>query len=701
MAIISGVTVNWVVSPRIITIPDTVNEVTIFDLQDTLLDLEDSEEGIIWPYLRELSGGEALGGGVTVGYTMELQNAQVQFEGRTTALTNGTNAQADTSGTVLVDSGATFQTAGVARGNTVFNSLTGAMAAIISVDSQTQITHQVLSGGSRADWQTGDDWVIYNNEQCNITGGNLVAVDGVGSSISPVFQSPNTNVIRSSASSATNQNLATIEYGSYNNEVTIDAIDGDTSANYTVAGVTNPGSTQYPVNNLADAITLAEANGFRNIRIRGNLTIGSQDWSDGYTFWGEDHTNTTVTVQDPANINNCSFRYMTLMGVMDNSNHVNDCMVMNLTSFDGMFHDCGFMGTVTLGGSQQTTLESCYSMVAGGSTPTVNMGGSGSALAVRGYMGGLKLTNRTGTDACSLDITSGQVVVDSTCTAGDIYIRGVGKLTDNSTGTCNVIADDYLQAGIVMDGITRATYSGKNGNGPTIDAVGGTDSAVYPVGTPSSPCKTLQNLEDIDAQFWFKNVYVENALTIDRDYSVDSHNWIGANPQTTPITLDALSDISNNQFFDAYVVGKSGTNSIFRECIVGNLTNVSGFIYNSTIEGTLTFAGNTSIEGCWIAPSAASQTTVFDFNSVACTVIVSDWSAGRIECRNMVTGSFLGVTGTGGRCVISATNTAGIVVVGGAIEPDITNKPAGVTFSDATIVGQAGALTTEEFIALN
>ena len=58
MAIISGVTIDFTLSPRVITIPTTETAVTITDLQDTLLDLEDDDEGILHPHLRNTSGGE-------------------------------------------------------------------------------------------------------------------------------------------------------------------------------------------------------------------------------------------------------------------------------------------------------------------------------------------------------------------------------------------------------------------------------------------------------------------------------------------------------------------------------------------------------------------------------------------------------------------------------------------------------------------
>lgn len=203
MAIIAGTVVTWTVSPRIITIPYPITEATIEDLQDTMLDLEATEEGMVWPHLRNLSGGESLGGGVTVGLTMELQNAQVQFQGRTTPLENGSVSSNDTTGTLLNAVGGQFVTNGVARGDNVFNMTTGSMAAILSVTDEQNLVSQQITGGTRTTWLSTDTYTIYENTQCNISGGNLAAVDDVGGEISPVLQSPNTNVVRASSSSAT------------------------------------------------------------------------------------------------------------------------------------------------------------------------------------------------------------------------------------------------------------------------------------------------------------------------------------------------------------------------------------------------------------------------------------------------------------------------------------------------------------------
>ena len=46
--------------------------------------------------------------------------------------------------------------------------------------------------------------------------------------------------------------------------------------------------------------------------------------------------------------------------------------------------------------------------------------------------------NYSGGGAVSMDMASGRVIVDSTVTAGEVYVRGIADVIDNSTGTTQV-----------------------------------------------------------------------------------------------------------------------------------------------------------------------------------------------------------------------------------------------------------------------
>ena len=158
MAIISGTTVNWSVLPRIIQIPIPVTDVTIEDLQDTCQDLEDSEIGVVFPKLRQTSGGEDIGDGNFVGWTMKLNNAQIQFQSRTTPQETGTCGADDTTGTLLYAAAGTFITSGVERGHTVFNSTTNAMATVLYVVDNQNLVSQPLAGPGRTSRRSLPGW---------------------------------------------------------------------------------------------------------------------------------------------------------------------------------------------------------------------------------------------------------------------------------------------------------------------------------------------------------------------------------------------------------------------------------------------------------------------------------------------------------------------------------------------------------------
>jgi len=82
MTIRTDLTVDWAVSPRIITVAAPSVEITIQDLHDTCRSLEAEPSAMDDKPLIESSGLESLDGVTKVGLTATLQNALVAFEAR-------------------------------------------------------------------------------------------------------------------------------------------------------------------------------------------------------------------------------------------------------------------------------------------------------------------------------------------------------------------------------------------------------------------------------------------------------------------------------------------------------------------------------------------------------------------------------------------------------------------------------------------
>jgi len=82
MTIRSDVSIDWDLSPRLLTVASPSTEITVQDLYDTCKYLEDSPNGLVFDYLIDAGGKEPIGATDFVGITATLNNAVLAFEAR-------------------------------------------------------------------------------------------------------------------------------------------------------------------------------------------------------------------------------------------------------------------------------------------------------------------------------------------------------------------------------------------------------------------------------------------------------------------------------------------------------------------------------------------------------------------------------------------------------------------------------------------
>jgi len=443
-------------SPRLFTVPITDGvSISMQELLDQLRGWEDEPPNMSYPRTILASGKDDLGGGVTVGITTQLQNGQVEFEERTTPVSSGTATGADATGTVLTDGTATFEADGVLRGAWIINFTDQSVSTVLTVDDENNITHKTLIEGSGNDWGIGDAYKIWNIIQVEMDGGNATAIDSVGATISPVYTSFGNQVVRTSSSSATLQELQDIQFASFNGGVTIDIANKTGNA---AAGTEFPAGTgRQPCDNVADALSIASTNGFFKLFILGDVTFDTPSDLTDFTILGENKNTSTFTLNTGTVLDNVHLIDATITGVLDGASTVGSCLLDTLTVISGLVHNSWLLNTVTLGGAATADFINCSSGVPGAGTPTLNMGGSGNDMSFRNYSGGLLVTNLTAEQNVSLDIMPGAITLDATVTAGTFYVRGVGTLTDNSTATLvntDGLADTTVWEHVIEPGFT-------------------------------------------------------------------------------------------------------------------------------------------------------------------------------------------------------------------------------------------------------
>jgi len=501
----------------------------------------------------------------------------------------------------------------------------------------------------------------------NLTGANTNLADLVNVNQVSVRSSNSAGLVQTSE----------IEYSSFNEGVTIDQANG-------IAGQAYPiGTAERPVNNITDAKFIADLRGFDNLYVRGNLTFLVTDSLNNFDVSGQSASKTLITIPAAATITNCDFETATITGFLDGNNSLNNCNIAGLDYVDGSIINCELGSEdIVLNGALAKFIR-CWSGVAGGDpnqTATIDLGGTGTDLIMRDCSGGFKLINHTsGSDAVSIDMSSGQVVLDSTITSGSYVVRGVGKVVDNSTGTATVRVE-------ILDSqnLNRAAFS----NGAVyLNSTSSNSGTVFPTGTPIKP---VNNLAD--------------AITIANTEGLEIINLVGFFTATASENLDNLKVEGGSGSGNVLVLSGASTAFCYFDKIIlvgtlNGLSRITNCILGVTGLGAFTEAEGRIVDciintAAGVTQKTAGAGTLFD----NCSFLVPDNlqvafdANGKAYSFRDCTGNILVTNSTdveakeihlkGGKLELAASCTAGSAYVYG--EGIVTDNSAGMAVTDKT-----------------
>ena len=459
MAERSDIQYIWSLLPRLVIVDFPSNEVILQDLHDTTVKAERSTNGMDEKELISSGGKETLdASGNKVGITSTLLQGKLLFEERTASVSQGTVTAADSNGKTLRDTAATFITDGVEQGAVAINLDDFSVGTVVTIDSETQLTLlNRLDDGDDNEFQVGDNYKIWNIEQCSVVGGNLVAEDafeaGTGNPIPAIFPTFGTQILLTSSSSATLQELTAIQFASYNGGISWDPTN---SSGRAVSGTGYPaGTPEQPCLNMSDVLTIHSGLGLNTVYILGNATLDADASVPNLTYVGEGETETTITILGAANTSDSNFREALVTGELDGDANFADCILQDLTMFNGEAKRCGIRGTITLSGSSVVRFIDCHGAEDSfASPPTLDLGGSnGPNCFVLGYKGSLRFENCTRAGAqTSCILAGGAAFLDSASfTHGIFAASGTGSLLNETNRPLksrqpfnNVIIDNGL-----------------------------------------------------------------------------------------------------------------------------------------------------------------------------------------------------------------------------------------------------------------
>ena len=93
-----------------------------------------------------------------------------------------------------------------------------------------------------------------------------------------------------------------------------------------------------------------------------DLTLSSTATLSGYIFNSSSSPNSTLTIEDSADVSDCSFYNVNIQGVLDGGSTIYDSTIKNITYFNGHIHESMLMGTITLNGGVNAHIDDCSQM---------------------------------------------------------------------------------------------------------------------------------------------------------------------------------------------------------------------------------------------------------------------------------------------------------------------------------------------------
>lgn len=214
-----------------------------------------------------------------------------------------------------------------------------------------------------------------------------------------------------------------IEYASFENGVTVNSTSGSSGTIFPI------GTRRDPVDNLSDALLIADYRGLKKIYVEGSLIIDSGLDYDQFLFEGSTKVHDSVDIKADAGVYNTVFRELLVTGVLDGQNELVNCTIIDLSYVNGIIKDSGLKGTITLGGGLLAEIINCYTETMN-NAPTLDMGGSGQDAVLPDFSGTITIKNLTGPNFCGVGLDAGRIYLDNTVTSGTIHVSGTGRLMD-------------------------------------------------------------------------------------------------------------------------------------------------------------------------------------------------------------------------------------------------------------------------------
>jgi hypothetical protein len=232
------------------------------------------------------------------------------------------------------------------------------------------------------------------------------------------------------------------------------------------------GSQEHPFENITDAMDYAESHGITKIAVRGDVQLGKQ--LKNIAIYGVGVPEVDANGQ---NLKNSEFHRIKFKGNYIESIIVQESVLLNGAFLNGFFENCAVAGNVSTVANSSAYVKNCASMLPNGFAPTFTIASNSTLNLVEWYGKGIISGCSSPTASVIINLVSGDITIDSSCTEGTILITGTGNVIDNSAGatiinsTINdsvenitVTLPSIINSNVVQVNGYNVTGSGQSGN---------------------------------------------------------------------------------------------------------------------------------------------------------------------------------------------------------------------------------------------
>ena len=466
-----------------------------------------------------------------------------------------------------------------------------------------------------------------------------------------------------------------IEYSSFNGGVIIDVNSGN-------SGTLFPrGTEQMKVNNMSDALLIADYRGFNKVYIHSDITLGADANLDNFIIEGQSNVIIEVIIEDAASVANTVFTECKMSGILDGGNSVTKCIIGDITYLNGHIHDSAIEGKITLDGNEDAFIVNC-SQSDIDITPEIDMGGSGQDLIMIKYTGKVLIKNLTGDNTVGIGLDGGVIMLDSTTmTGGTVHVSGTGRLADENgnyiaSGTWNggvTIINELVSNDTILD--SQVVY---------IDTSTSNTGTYYPNGTRASPVNNLSDALEIATLYGINRLHINGTLTILSGEDISGYTLKADSSIGHAVTVEAGA-ITNSTYFENITVSGVMNGPVrYAACVLGTIDNFDGGAKNCllTEDITITGSGSNYLTDCdaYVTDSSAyKKITISDkiVNIIRCR--------GNFEIAGKTSTTTTAIDMVAGNVMIDSDCIAGEIFMDGIVHV-IDNSAVGCTVTTDNIV---------------